>query len=183
MLWCYYYRRVLRTLVWGRRREWMDPSVPALRRLPLHVPMGLHAERKEARRAAAVLDGGGGSSGGNVWRLDGLPWSFCYCETAEEGLAVATAAAAERRGCRRDGRCSSWREIKVPSNWTLQGYDKPIYTNMKYPWPCEPPLVPHENPTGAPRPARRGRGGSSSTRAARPPPRRGSMRAGIEVRR
>jgi beta-galactosidase/beta-glucuronidase len=38
--------------------------------------------------------------------------------------------------------------MPVPSNWTLNGFDKPIYTNMKYPWPCQPPLVPIENPTG-----------------------------------
>jgi beta-galactosidase len=38
--------------------------------------------------------------------------------------------------------------IPVPSNWMMHGYDKNIYTNIKYPWPCQPPIVPHENPTG-----------------------------------
>ena len=36
----------------------------------------------------------------------------------------------------------------MPSNWQLQGYDKPIYTNIKYPFPADPPRVPEENPTG-----------------------------------
>ena len=27
-----------------------------------------------------------------------------------------------------------WDTIKVPSNWQTQGYDYPIYTNIKYPW-------------------------------------------------
>jgi hypothetical protein len=44
---------------------------------------------------------------------------------------------------------SEWRAMKVPSNWMIEGYDKPIYTNVKYPFPVEPPLVPHLNPTGA----------------------------------
>ena len=35
-----------------------------------------------------------------------------------------------------------------PSNWQLQGYDKPIDTNVQYPFPCNPPYVPVDNPTG-----------------------------------
>ncbi|MEE3096493.1 MAG: glycoside hydrolase family 2 TIM barrel-domain containing protein, partial [Pseudomonadota bacterium] len=38
--------------------------------------------------------------------------------------------------------------IRVPGNWQLQGYDKPIYTNVKYPFPATPPIVPEANPTG-----------------------------------
>ena len=38
--------------------------------------------------------------------------------------------------------------ITVPGHWQLQGFDRPIYTNVKYPLPCEPPRVPEENPTG-----------------------------------
>ncbi|WON78403.1 beta-galactosidase [Serratia sp. UGAL515B_01] len=36
----------------------------------------------------------------------------------------------------------------VPSNWQLAGFDAPIYTNIKYPIPVNPPLVPADNPTG-----------------------------------
>jgi len=44
---------------------------------------------------------------------------------------------------------STWNEIEVPSNWEFQGYDKPIYTNVVYPFVSDPPHVPHEyNPTG-----------------------------------
>jgi beta-galactosidase/beta-glucuronidase len=40
--------------------------------------------------------------------------------------------------------------ISVPGNWQLQGYDKPIYVNKQYPFPADPPRVPHEdNPTGS----------------------------------
>ena len=41
-----------------------------------------------------------------------------------------------------------WQPITVPSNWQMQGHDKPIYCNVKYPFPVEPPLVPSNNPTG-----------------------------------
>ncbi|GLS91100.1 beta-galactosidase [Psychromonas marina] len=43
---------------------------------------------------------------------------------------------------------SEWPNITVPSNWQLQGYDKPIYTNVKYPFEDNPPFVPADNPTG-----------------------------------
>ena len=41
-----------------------------------------------------------------------------------------------------------WQKIPVPSNWQLQGYDKPIYCNVKYPFEVNPPFVPSDNPTG-----------------------------------
>ncbi len=44
---------------------------------------------------------------------------------------------------------SGWNCIEVPGNWTMQGYDKPIYCNVQMPIPNNPPLVPQEdNPTG-----------------------------------
>ena len=41
-----------------------------------------------------------------------------------------------------------WDQIEVPSNWQLKGYDRPIYTNIRYPIPVHPPYVPRHNPTG-----------------------------------
>ena len=40
------------------------------------------------------------------------------------------------------------RPIPVPSVWQTQGYDRPQYTNTRYPFPCDPPYVPHDNPCG-----------------------------------
>jgi beta-galactosidase len=44
----------------------------------------------------------------------------------------------------------SWNSIKVPSDWQCEGYDYPIYTNIKYPFgAANPPFIPDEyNPTG-----------------------------------
>jgi hypothetical protein len=38
--------------------------------------------------------------------------------------------------------------VAVPSNWQMHGFDRPIYTNVTYPFPMNPPFVPSENPTG-----------------------------------
>src|SRR5699024_10743664 len=37
----------------------------------------------------------------------------------------------------------------VPHHWQLQGYDKPHYTNVNFPFPVDPPNIPTENPTGS----------------------------------
>mgnify|MGYP001221364548 FL=1 len=45
---------------------------------------------------------------------------------------------------------SKWAEIPVPSNWEMQGYGTPIYTNTNYPYPANPPYIPHDdNPVGS----------------------------------
>lgn len=42
----------------------------------------------------------------------------------------------------------SWAPINVPGHWQLQGYGRPQYTNVIFPFPVCPPFVPTENPTG-----------------------------------
>ncbi|KIM93160.1 hypothetical protein OIDMADRAFT_138408 [Oidiodendron maius Zn] len=44
---------------------------------------------------------------------------------------------------------SSWADIRVPGMWQLQGYGKPHYTNVDYPFPVDPPNVPSMNETGS----------------------------------
>jgi beta-galactosidase len=43
---------------------------------------------------------------------------------------------------------STWAALPVPSHWQLQGYGAPAYTNVRYPFPVDPPRVPTNNPTG-----------------------------------
>lgn len=43
---------------------------------------------------------------------------------------------------------TKWDTIHVPSCWQLKGYDHPNYTNINYPYPCDPPYVPDDNPCG-----------------------------------
>ena len=42
-----------------------------------------------------------------------------------------------------------WDDIEVPSNWQMKGYGTPIYTNIKHPFPAEPPYIKRDNPTGS----------------------------------
>jgi len=49
---------------------------------------------------------------------------------------------------------SNWDKINVPSNWEVEGYDHPIYTNITYPWTGaenpKPPMAPTKyNPVGS----------------------------------
>lgn len=41
-----------------------------------------------------------------------------------------------------------WDRIPVPSVWQMHGYDRHQYTNVRYPFPLDPPHVPYENPCG-----------------------------------
>ncbi|WP_433446535.1 glycoside hydrolase family 2 TIM barrel-domain containing protein [Streptomyces sp. CA-142005] len=69
------------------------------------------------------------------------PWRFRLSPTA----SVAEDFAAESFDDH------SWDSIQVPSHWVLQGdgaYGRPIYTNIQFPFPIDPPHVPDENPTG-----------------------------------
>ncbi|MBP2325231.1 beta-galactosidase [Kibdelosporangium banguiense] len=43
---------------------------------------------------------------------------------------------------------SAWVSLPVPSNWQMHGHGKPAYTNVRYPFPVDPPHVPSDNPTG-----------------------------------
>ncbi|MDR0834562.1 MAG: DUF4981 domain-containing protein [Candidatus Symbiothrix sp.] len=44
---------------------------------------------------------------------------------------------------------SQWDTIQVPGNWELQGFGTPIYTNVNYPHPKNPPYIDHsDNPVG-----------------------------------
>ena len=43
---------------------------------------------------------------------------------------------------------TEWGEINVPSCWQLEGYGEPNYSNINYPYPCDPPYVPDDNPCG-----------------------------------
>ncbi len=88
--------------------------------------------------SAALAEAGGESP--CVIGLNG-PWSFRYVENpnaAPDGFYAAGYDA------------SQWDEISVPGNWQLQGdYDPPVFTNIKYPFPADPPHAPQEyNPTG-----------------------------------
>lgn len=77
----------------------------------------------------------------NYQSLNGL-WKFKYHNSVND---VADGFYEEDYEiCGQDG----WDDLEVPSNWQMHGYDKPNYTNINYPIPCDPPFVPEDNPIG-----------------------------------
>jgi beta-galactosidase len=49
---------------------------------------------------------------------------------------------------RTDLNTAKWSDIAVPSNWELKGFGVPIYTNIAYPHPRNPPFIGEDNPVG-----------------------------------
>ncbi|WP_315914278.1 glycoside hydrolase family 2 TIM barrel-domain containing protein [Arthrobacter sp. lap29] len=41
-----------------------------------------------------------------------------------------------------------WDCLPVPSNWNFHGHGAPVYTNVQFPFPLDPPFVPDANPVG-----------------------------------
>ncbi|MGO3907929.1 beta-galactosidase [Huaxiibacter chinensis] len=109
------------------RRDWENPVVTQWNRLPAHAPF--HSWRDETQARDEALAACKRSLNGE--------WQFSYYAspelvpdawvTEENADAIAT---------------------PVPSNWQMQGFDTPIYTNVTYPIPVTPPQVPADNPTG-----------------------------------
>ena len=65
-------------------------------------------------------------------------WAFRLSPRADAPLDFAE----------RDFDDAGWDRLPVPSHWQLHGYGAPAYTNVRYPFPVDPPFVPDENPTG-----------------------------------
>ncbi|ANW95444.1 hypothetical protein AXE80_03745 [Wenyingzhuangia fucanilytica] len=42
-----------------------------------------------------------------------------------------------------DFNLKGWSTIKVPSNWEMEGFGIPVYTNRHYMFPANPPFIPH----------------------------------------
>ncbi|QXC61579.1 DUF4981 domain-containing protein [Aquihabitans sp. G128] len=68
--------------------------------------------------------------------LDGS-WAFVLRERPESVTAADLS-----------GPVDGWATIEVPGCWTMQGFDRPQYTNIQMPFPGPPPAVPEANPTG-----------------------------------
>lgn len=117
-------------------RPWREPAITGIGRLPMRPQLPAYASL-EAALAADPLDRG------TLLDLNG-EWDFRYFESAEDGYAALKADEAATARTAVDG----WKPISVPGNWTLQGWDKPHYTNVRMPFDDLPPNPPDDNPTG-----------------------------------
>lgn len=109
------------------RRDWENPGVLQINRLPAHPPFSswrsladARADNASARRL--TLNG--------EWQFIWLPCPEALPDGWEQQ---------DPPGCQ---------PLAVPGNWQLAGFDRPVYTNVRYPIPVTPPQVPDLNPTG-----------------------------------
>jgi len=108
-------------------RHWENPAVTQLHRLPAHPPFASWRDRDDARQDRPSPA---------VQSLNG-EWNFSYYprpEAVPDEWLLGELPQSDR--------------LNVPANWQMAGYDAPIYTNVQYPIPVDPPRVPVDNPTG-----------------------------------
>ncbi|MDM2849515.1 beta-galactosidase [Citrobacter sp. Cpo074] len=109
------------------RRDWENPGVTQLNRLEAHPPFCSWRSADDART---------NQRSSQLRSLNGQ-WQFAWFaapEAVPESWLTSDLPQADI--------------INVPSNWQIAGYDAPIYTNVTYPIPVNPPYVPAQNPTG-----------------------------------
>lgn len=115
--------------------DWENPAVLGINKLPYHATLQLPSKWDDCKEIVS---------------LDGQ-WKFHWAKDPESRPADFY---------RNDYDVSEWATIKVPGNWQLQGYGKPIYVNMQYPFHRDRPSVTgepakdwyaydHRNPVGS----------------------------------
>ncbi len=116
-------------------KEWQDPDIVEVNRLDPHAHF--YSFENESLTRANVPEASEFYKNLNgKWKFN---WSKSPSERPEDFYKP-------------EFDVSSWDEIKVPSNWELQGYGIPIYINIPYEWISNPnpPEVPVEyNPVGS----------------------------------
>ncbi len=114
------------------KNEWENPGVIERNKEESHVPFMLYTNVQDARKDDY-------SKSPYFKSLNGT-WKFTL---------VNKPADKPTGFYRTDFDDSSWKTIPVPSNWEIEGYDLPIYTNVRYPFPARPPYVDNNyNPVG-----------------------------------
>ena len=135
---------VLSSLLWSplfaakeasQRPEWDDPAVLQVNTAPLRatfVPF--------SNRASALAEIDHPKTSARYHTLSGQ-WAFRWSASPNDRPVDFY---------RSDYEDAEWDRITVPSNWQLEGFGVPIYTNIKYPFDTEEFRAPHRwNPVGS----------------------------------
>ncbi|HHW48387.1 MAG TPA: DUF4981 domain-containing protein [Clostridiaceae bacterium] len=132
------------------KKDWENPDVMSINREQTHAPWGAYENAEQAATCNRTISKW-------VQSLDGT-WKFSYYSKPELVDPF----------WKDEFDSSAWEDIKVPGNWEVQGFGKPIYTNFVYPWDYfskgkhmiyphneegvrgipNPPFIPEENPVG-----------------------------------
>ncbi|MCD8178108.1 MAG: DUF4981 domain-containing protein, partial [Tannerellaceae bacterium] len=112
--------------------EWQDPLVNQINREPVHAHFVPYSSEKAALQKEKEAE--------QRYSLNGI-WKFNY---------ATNPASRPADFYQPDYDISAWKDIQVPGSWELQGFDAPIYTDTRYPFPANPPYVPADyNPVGS----------------------------------
>lgn len=111
---------------------WEDPTIVAINREVAHATAYSFGSVAEAIQ-------GDREKSGRYLNLDG-EWDFKFAINQDEAPKDFYLS-----------KVQGWDKIKVPSNWEMEGYDKPIYKSTGYPFrPVNPPYTPKDyNPVGS----------------------------------
>ena len=109
--------------------DWEDQTVFGINKLPPRATSQPYAERAQALAGDASASPFYASLNGE--------WSFHWSPDPASRPADFY---------RTEFDVSDWDKIPVPSNWQLEGYGVPVYTNATYPFRADPPYVMGEPP-------------------------------------
>jgi len=113
--------------------EWEDPSVVGINKEPGHCTLVPY----RGLQKALTCD----RQGSRLYKSLNGDWNFHWAEKPADRPVNFFRPRFDD---------SDWATIPVPSNWQMQGYGRPIYLNVRYPFPVNPPYIPHDyNPVGS----------------------------------
>ncbi|MCD0487327.1 DUF4981 domain-containing protein [Pedobacter sp. MC2016-14] len=112
--------------LYGQQYDWENPAVTQINTQAPHstlLPFSSAETALSFNKNASQL----------FQSLNGT-WKFKWCKTP----LLVPAGFSDNNFNTKD-----WDHIYVPGNWQMDGrYDRPIFTNIQYPFPATPPLVP-----------------------------------------
>ena len=127
------------------KNVWENPEIQQLNRLVSRSPLIPYRSAENAEHDVAAGPESVAVPSSDLFQsLDGT-WSFALLDSP-----LSDGAGSAFEGWQKGAfDYSSWKDIKVPGSWTVQGFnDTPHYTNVQMPFDVMPPNVPAKNPTG-----------------------------------
>jgi beta-galactosidase len=114
-------------------KDWENPNVFSVNKEPAHCTLIPYEDHKQALRDDPERS--------PFYRSLNGKWKFHWVRKPQDRPLDFYKPSTD---------VSHWQDIPVPSNWQLHGYGIPIYTNARYPFPADPPRIPHDyNPVGS----------------------------------
>jgi beta-galactosidase len=114
-------------------RDWENPEVFNINREDPHASLISFPDEQSALEGIK-------SNSPDYLSLDGT-WKFNWVKSPDERPFWFFKDDYDTR---------NWKNIEVPSNWQMKGYDVPIYVNITYPFKKDPPNIQHDwNPVGS----------------------------------